>query len=158
MTTLPTIIAELEEAERADQNSFLVIHEGDGRHATVCFTHEQAADAAILGMWAGSVQSAIAEDEYLQEMHAEIADPKSDQWEDGDGKRIHYDFEDGSLLIIRIPASVTHLPTLIEAVKRQGEALELVQQNVEASASSYQERVETIGRIARAALKEKSDV
>lgn len=50
------------------------------------------------------------------------------------------------------------LPTLIEAVKRQGEALELVQQNVEASASSYQERVETIGRVVRAALKETTDV
>ncbi len=53
----------------------------------------------------------------------------------------------------------THLPTLIEAVKRQGEALELVQQNVEASGSSYQERVEAIGRVVRAALqKESTDV
>lgn len=58
----------------------------------------------------------------------------------------------------RLAQVLTHLPTLIEALKRQGEALELVQQNVEASASSYQERVETIGRVVRAALKKATDV
>jgi hypothetical protein len=46
------------------------------------------------------------------------------------------------------------LPELLAKVKRYEAALNLVQENVEASASSYQVRVETISRVVRAALKE----
>ena len=52
-------------------------------------------------------------------------------------------------------AAVNALPELIalrEENERLNAALNLVQENVEASASSYQVRVETISRVVRAAL------
>ena len=61
------------------------------------------------------------------------------------------DEEPNAALIV---AAVNALPELLAKVKRYEAALNLVQENVEASASSYQVRVETISRVVRAALKE----
>jgi len=63
--------------------------------------------------------------------------------------------QDAALIV----AAINALPELLDAageVERLRAALDLVLQNVEASASSYQERVEVIGRVALRALGEGS--
>ena len=61
---------------------------------------------------------------------------------------------DAAKALLTIEAAVNALPELLAKVKRYEAALNLVQENVEASASSYQVRVETISRVVRAVLKE----
>lgn len=102
--------------ERLSDSGFLVIHEGDGRHATVCGSHKEAAEAVIQGMWHGETAEIIKEDEFASQLYSAVLNPESDQWQDMDGKQIQYDFEDGSVSVIRIPLA-------FPAIKAEREAL-----------------------------------
>jgi len=98
-------------------NSFLVIHEGDGRHAAVCGSHKEAAEAVIQGMWHGETAEILKEDEFASQLYDAILNPESDQWQDMDGKEIRYDFEDGSVTVIRIPVAFPALQAENEALR-----------------------------------------
>lgn len=88
-----------------DVDRFIVIHEGDGRHATICESYKEAAEAVIQGMWFGDTAEIIKEDELASQLYSAVLNPESDQWQDMDGKEIRYDFEDGSVTVIRIPVA-----------------------------------------------------
>lgn len=133
MKPLPTIIAELEEAERAanlNGDEWVVRYENigpDDNPNLIAFLEEGSDEGRILCI-----------DE----------DPRG---EDLPSPALHY------IALMR-----THLPTLIEAVKRQREALNHIVSIGEAHGSNYDfERILDMRDIARAALtahKEKSDV
>lgn len=87
-------------------SEFIVIHEGDGRHATVCKSYEEAAEAVIQGMWFGNTEEIIKECAFARLIYKSVLNPESDHWQDMDGKQIQYDFEDGSVTVIRIPVAL----------------------------------------------------
>lgn len=134
--TLPTIIAELEEAERAanlNGDEWVVRYENigpDDNPNLIAFLEEGSDEGRILCI-----------DE----------DPRG---EDLPSPALHY------IALMR-----THLPTLIEAVKRQGEALERIADPATYSHNlpsccqhTFDDTCELFSDIARAALKETTDV
>lgn len=97
-----------ERVRRTSEDAFIVIHEGDGRHAVICHSHKEAAEAIIKGMWSGTVQEALEQDDFLRGMYEETIDPQSDSWADFDGQRVGWAFEDGRVDVIRIPVEFPH--------------------------------------------------
>ena len=94
--------------------AYIVTHRGDGRNASVVYTLEDAAREAIAGMWAGSLESAL-EQEDLCAIYEAIRNPESDEWADYDGEEISFSFEDGSLSVLSIPVKISARPPLSDA-------------------------------------------
>lgn len=106
------------------RHAYIVTHKGDGRHAAIVCTLEDAAREAIAGMWAGSLEEALEQEDLLY-IYEAIRNPESDEWADYDGEEISFSFEDGSLSVMSIPvkvAAVNALPELI-ALREENERL-----------------------------------
>ena len=96
-----------EELEKL-KHAYIVIHKADGRHAAIVYTLEDAAREAIAGMWAGSLEDALEQEDLLH-IYEAIRDPESDAWADYDGEEISFSFEDGSLSVMSIPVKIIAL-------------------------------------------------
>lgn len=96
------------------EHAYIVTHKADGRHASIVYTLEDAAREAIAGMWAGSLEDALEQEDLLN-IYEAIRDPESDEWADYDGEEISFSFEDGSLSVMSIPVKIAApLPTTAE--------------------------------------------
>ncbi len=98
-------------------DAFIVTHRGDGRHASIVYTFEDAAREAIAGMWAGSLEEALKQED-LCAIYEAIRNPESDEWADYDGEEITFSFEDGSLSVLAIPVKIAAAP---DALRAEGE-------------------------------------
>lgn len=102
-------LSEMEgEAKQKLKHAYIVTHKGDGRHAAIVYTLEDAAREAIAGMWAGSLEEALEQEDLLH-IYEAIRNPESDEWADYDGEEISFSFEDGSLSVLSIPVKVAAL-------------------------------------------------
>lgn len=101
-------------------HAYIVTHKGDGRHAAIVYTLEDAAREAIAGMWAGSLEEALEQEDLLH-IYEAIRNPESDEWADYDGEEISFSFEDGSLSVMSIPVKVAALsaPTPVSGLTEE---------------------------------------